>query len=223
MLDCWRNWAREAGLPGLYFIFQKQYPIPEDPYLTAFDAQFQFQPFETMYSKGFPTSAYLRSEKKIEWLRKIVSTFEWRLNKFRSKLGLPPVIRPLNHLKSKLGLTRPTLVSYDQVWERAVAAGGSSSLTTFPGAFVDWDNTARYGNRATIFVGATPDRFKFWLQTLERSMAERHLPEDFVFLNAWNEWSEGAYLEPDETHGYRYLEAVRSVVLSSRSRLATSV
>ncbi|MBK5196142.1 MAG: glycoside hydrolase family 99-like domain-containing protein, partial [Proteiniphilum sp.] len=32
-----------------------------------------------------------------------------------------------------------------------------------------------------------------------------------ITINAWNEWSEGSYLEPDTTWEYGYLEAVRNV------------
>lgn len=82
-------------------------------------------------------------------------------------------------------------------------------MVTFPGAFADWDNTSRYGDRARIFKGASPERFEYWFGKLLDSMAERDLPEDFIWFNAWNEWSEGAYLEPDEKHGFGYLEAIR--------------
>jgi len=122
----------------------------------------------------------------------------------------------LRNLKSGLGVKQLTLYNYDDAWERITALRADDKMTTFPGAFVDWDNTARYKNRATIFVGASPEKFRYWLRKLSDTMPSRHLPEDYVFLNAWNEWSEGSYLEPDKTHGYQYLEAVRSVV-SDRS------
>ena len=34
---------------------------------------------------------------------------------------------------------------------------------------------------------------------------------EWLYINAWNEWGEGAFLEPDEDHGYEYLETIRSV------------
>lgn len=35
---------------------------------------------------------------------------------------------------------------------------------------------------------------------------------EYIFLNAWNEWAEGMYIEPDEENKYGYLEAIKEVV-----------
>ncbi|MHB1261144.1 MAG: glycosyltransferase WbsX family protein [Thermoplasmatota archaeon] len=85
--------------------------------------------------------------------------------------------------------------------------------TLFRCASPGWDNTARRGGRATIFVGASSARFGRWLRGLVAD-ARRRLPSDrrFVFVNAWNEWAEGAYLEPDQRHGYGNLEACRAAL-----------
>lgn len=45
---------------------------------------------------------------------------------------------------------------------------------------------------------------------LER--AKNLYSSDMVILFAWNEWSEGGYLEPDEKWGYGYLEAIKRAI-----------
>jgi len=115
-------------------------------------------------------------------------------------------------LKNVLRQQKLTFYEYDKVWSEIVKVRSDPGLTTYPGAFVDWDNTARYKDRATIFQGVTPERFEYWLSELVKSMPERKLPEEFIFINAWNEWAEGAYLEPDIRNEYEYLEALRNTV-----------
>lgn len=69
-----------------------------------------------------------------------------------------------------------------------------------------WDNTARRRTGATILTDFTPDAYADWLGRAVR-YTESALPPDrrMVFINAWNEWGEGAYLEPDLRWGYACL------------------
>jgi lipopolysaccharide biosynthesis protein len=85
---------------------------------------------------------------------------------------------------------------------------------TYRTAMAGWDNTARLGERSTIYHGSSPDVYEKWLRAL---VAEARLgdPEHrLVFVNAWNEWAEGAHLEPDQRFGTGYLEATRRALNS---------
>ena len=78
--------------------------------------------------------------------------------------------------------------------------------TVMPG----WDNTARRQDDAHIFAGGTPGAYQAWLEWVLRQTREQHFGDErLVFINAWNEWAEAAYLEPDLAWGHAYLEATR--------------
>ena len=79
----------------------------------------------------------------------------------------------------------------------------------FPGIIPDWDNTPRRGYKGLVYMGTSPGLFEATLRKLRDKVEGR--PADFVYVNAWNEWGEGAYIEPDETRGYAYLEAIKRV------------
>jgi lipopolysaccharide biosynthesis protein len=77
------------------------------------------------------------------------------------------------------------------------------------GVMAGWDNTPRRGTNAHIFHGATPANFRRWLRGT--ILHERRQDGDqVIFVNAWNEWAEGTYLEPDRDFGCGWLEAVAS-------------
>jgi len=194
MLAYWRELAQQDGLPGLYFIYQKQYELPNRNCLKSFDALFQFQPFETINSPAFDKNS-IKHTLLFKLVRKLPERYQNMLRGVREAF-----VKEL------------TFHDYNAIWQKIVEVHPDQNLTTYPGAFVDWDNTARYKKRATIFRGASPEGFGEWFAKLVDSMPRRNLPENFIFLNAWNEWSECAYLEPDERYGYQYLEAVKKVL-----------
>lgn len=78
----------------------------------------------------------------------------------------------------------------------------------FPGVMTAWDNTARRLQDATVFAHATPDAYRRWVTAACRRASRGADPDQrLVFINAWNEWGEGAYLEPDARWGDAFLQA----------------
>ncbi len=74
-------------------------------------------------------------------------------------------------------------------------------------AFPNWDNTPRRREKGYMFLNASPKAYGQWLRYLVAEAVQmRHRQEPFVFINAWNEWAEGAFLEPDRDFGRALLE-----------------
>ncbi|MFV0301311.1 MAG: glycoside hydrolase family 99-like domain-containing protein [Paracoccus sp. (in: a-proteobacteria)] len=75
-----------------------------------------------------------------------------------------------------------------------------------------WDNTARRKEGGAIFANSNPRDYRIWLENaVTRTTADAATPDEkIIFVNAWNEWAEGAHLEPDTKYGYAYLEATRA-------------
>lgn len=91
----------------------------------------------------------------------------------------------------------------------------------FRGIMPGWDNTPRRGARAKVFLGSTPDEYRRWLDGLIDWTKQHRVPSQrLVFVNAWNEWAEGAHLEPDAKFGLAYL---RETVEAVRARRTESV
>ena len=99
---------------------------------------------------------------------------------------------------------------YDKCWREIIREAKLTDENTFLSGFVQFDDTPRRGKRGRIIKGATPEKFcDYFGQLLDISQKQQ---KEYVFLTAWNEWGEGAYLEPDTTNGYAYLSAVKKAL-----------
>lgn len=95
---------------------------------------------------------------------------------------------------------------YKDLLDAAGYIGREDSGKTYLSAVVDYDDTPRRGKNGYCLKGSDPALFEKKFTEILRESIRRE--NEFVFINAWNEWGEGMYLEPDENHGYGYLEAV---------------
>lgn len=190
-IDYFRTLAAKNGLGDLYMIGIKSYNTLGDVY-NKFDAILKFQPRQLFNEVFFKKSAV---GKKIEAMLR----------------SLPERIQlPIGELKYRL--EKYKVFEYDAFWEETIqqaVADKQSLQPVYHSGLVDWDNTARYGKKAKLFRGSSPENFKQYLEKLIQVEDDKANP--MIFINAWNEWSEGAYLEPDTKHGYSYLEGIRQL------------
>lgn len=113
---------------------------------------------------------------------------------------------------------------YEFIAKRA-AEQQTPPFRLFPGVCPSWDNEARKPGRGVAFGFSTPAKYGAWLdQACRRALTELRPAERFVFINAWNEWAEGAYLEPDRHFGYAYLHETATVLdgLDKRRQIAAN-
>ena len=104
------------------------------------------------------------------------------------------------------------MYNFDIVWNRLLKRMVKHpELTYVPGAFVGYDDSPRRGaDNSKIITGSTPEKFKKYM--LQLLVLAKSQGKEYVFLTAWNEWGEGAYMEPDTENSYSYLEALKCAV-----------
>lgn len=110
------------------------------------------------------------------------------------------------------------IYSYPEIVKTGLYRKNFKSSHMYNAVMPMWDNTPRRNNHGNvIYHGATPDLYKKWLcDIIQHYKKDCSLDDDLIFINAWNEWGEGAYLEPDRYYGYAYLEATKDAILSCR-------
>ena len=138
-----------------------------------------------------------------------VFTFEPMMT-LRKKISFKNKLK--GELKNRLKLNFLFTDDYDRVWKEVIESANTikgNGKKVYRGAFVDWDNTPRKGKRGLVIIGASPGKFGKYLQQLVTISNNNN--DDFLLINAWNEWAEGCYLEPDEKFKYGYLEQIRKI------------
>jgi len=132
-------------------------------------------------------------------------------------VGFPPFWTCFDiPMRSDLELLDPKFYGavrhYQELADSTIAGYGRDGRV-FPGVVPSWDNEARRPQRATCFSGSTPAMYGRWLRTACATALRKFSGDErLVFINAWNEWAEGAYLEPDRHFGHAYLAETRRVL-----------
>lgn len=194
MFSLWQELAIQNGLPGLYIIAIKTYEYSQSPsFLSYYDGLMKFQPREAYTSKYFSGNV---------------------TNRFQYLRRLPPSLwKIVQNIYVKF--KSYTLINGDDIWKIILNQAYLSPyphyhLDIYECGFFEWDNTSRYKGKSKIFTRPSRRNLEIYIKELFDKAIQNN--SEFIFWNAWNEWSEGTYLEPDTEWGFENLELINSVM-----------
>lgn len=192
MLDLWTQMAKDAGFNGLTYICQSA--------ASTFDDTWDKSKIDYCVEMN-PQYVNLLYNSNVERIcPKLIKYSQYIKRILHIKRSLMP-IRKAKQVRR---------VNYDECWENILKIKPKSK-NMIPCAFTDWDNTPRHRMNGYVFDGVSPEKFKYYFSRLVKK-AKSEYPTDMIFVFAWNEWSEGGYLEPDELYKYGFLKAIKDTL-----------
>ncbi|NND89520.1 MAG: glycosyltransferase [Granulosicoccus sp.] len=122
----------------------------------------------------------------------------------------------LPDVNDELPLFDPSFAGHVRCYDSVIAQSLGEPAPAYPlikTVSPHWDNDARREGRGMVLHGSTPAKYEHWLNgVIDYSLANPFHEASLVFINAWNEWAESAYLEPDVHYGHAYLNATQRAV-----------
>jgi lipopolysaccharide biosynthesis protein len=138
---------------------------------------------------------------------------------FDAAVEFPPNNSSLSPITGRQQLINPDYAGDVLDWRelaRHSMNDASPGYLLYPGVNPGWDNEPRRSGRGRVLAHASPRAYRDWLRHAIETARDRSPHAPLVFINAWNEWAEGAVLEPDTRLGHAWLEATRDALLPPR-------
>ena len=188
-VQTWRHIAKKEFGIELYLICA-DFPDSKygrNPEELGMDASFDFQPIVVR--------EYIKD--KYDWLRNLM----WKIRWIRSR-----------NFYIKWADSIPYFFSYEKYVD-IMCKQEKSPLKRYPCVSPGFDNSPRRkGQSYYCFYDSSPTLYGKWLNETLQGLIPFSRDENFVFINAWNEWAEGNYLEPDQKWGNKFLEETRKAI-----------
>lgn len=182
MKECWNRLAQENGFAGIYLIVGD---VENRQLLNNTNAADAFYNYEPVYS-----SYRIRNTLYGRYIVARAGIIK-RINKFLGTEIFPDI--------------RDARIVYKKItdWKE------NTGKKTYLGVFCDYDDTPRRQIKGVVY---NHNNVKYFENCLYRQLVRtKEMGNEFLYINAWNEWGESAYLEPDEANGYMYLETIKKV------------
>lgn len=106
----------------------------------------------------------------------------------------------------------PKIVNYQKYVNYYIKHWHLPNYKQYPCLTPGWDNTSRRKKNAFLFINNSPSYYAKWLDFIMKHFKPYSQHENFIFINAWNEWAEGNHLEPDRKWGNQFLKKTKEII-----------
>lgn len=187
----WREVAAQYGIDlylcHMVFGYSPQWNL----LLKGFDATIDFEPF------GVRRFVHPKYSNKILGINRKLSMPERIRNKFVKNKKLQSDKKLLN------------VYDYKSMYENLLPLSGIG-YKIYPSIVPGWDNSPRRRDDPSMILDeSTPQLFGNWVEKVINDFKPYSADENFIFINAWNEWAEGNHLEPCQKWGRQYLDVLK--------------
>ncbi|MDR6843201.1 glycoside hydrolase family 99-like domain-containing protein [Pseudoxanthomonas sacheonensis] len=231
---CWANekWSRRWDGRGDDILMDQQHSPEDDLAFISYVADYlrdprylrvEGKPILLLYRPGLLPDAAATARRWREWcldngVGEIHLTYVQSFDNsnpaafgFDAAVEFPPNLVNSPSVISRQRLINPNYSGQILDWRAMADAMQKRSAADYPlyrGVNPGWDNEPRRPGEGRTFLHSSPRAYGKWLQHCIGARAESG-SRNLIFINAWNEWAEGAVLEPDSRLGYAYLEETR--------------
>ena len=235
---CWanENWSRRWDGRADEILIGQQHSAEDDVAFIAHVARYladprylrvDGKPMLLVYRPGLLPDPKATAERWRTWCRQhglgeihlaYVQSFD-RIDPreigFDAAVAFPPNNTTLKPITDRQRLLNPEFRGDVYDWRelaRSLSEQPDPDYPLFPCVNPGWDNEPRRSGNGRVFAHASPRAYSDWLQASIAAAQRRNSSSPLVFVNAWNEWAEGAVLEPDTRLGFAWLDATRTAL-----------
>lgn len=193
LIRLWNKLAQENGFPGIYFVCRAD-SCGKAP---------------VIYNKKFIGQAKERFDHYISMGFDAVNSYSFRRAEVIAEGYMSKVVKQIKRRITGHALNR---CDYGKVMKNLYTDEDKLDYV-LPTIMPRHDRTPRSGNNANMYTDSTPAKFEDAVKRAVKLIESKPEQHRILFLDSWNEWGEGAYMEPDIVFGHQYLDALREEII----------
>jgi len=192
-IQLWQHLAEKNGIPGIHFVARAD----------------SIGKADEIYKKNFMNEVKARYDRYIDMGFDAVSSMNFRRAEILATGFLKKIIR---NIRRKIFGYALNSHDYMKLTEHYYTDEDKLDYV-YPQITPRKDKTPRAGKNALVYTGSTPEKFRIAIKMALEKIKDKDDEHKILFLNSWNEWGEGSYMEPDIVWGHQYLDVLREEIV----------